>query len=302
MSGQSSYQSLSAALEGYLNLTREESAAFAVLPASSLPQADLRLSDALRRLPSSVGARIYVPPEPDGVRQRTVKYYVFQYDVSELRVRVERYTAQRARLSSKSVEGDMVNLLTLSEEQDLTFDELLRAAVHDAYAVTSGYAEALPFKACLLNEGVAVTPALDSNFAGATYSAGSYVRVLSAEEYGDGSGPFLGKGKIFLAREDGAAGSDSEAWQEQPEYVDTNGRVTFLIADSDGCRHSAQALERLYHLLQDFIFYSMLAQWYAMCAMPQDMLLMAESASSGRADVLIALDSAREERVENGFL
>lgn len=305
------YNTLSDALRGYLELTRKESAAYAVLPEPSLPQADLRLSDALRQLPSAAGAgRITIPRYGGGEKPRTLTYFVLQHDVAAMRLRVERITAQRARLTPKEVEGDLVSLLTISADQGLTFDELLQMAVSDAYAIFAGYAQHLPFKACLLDEGVEVTPVPYAEFTSPdsqqTYPAGAYVRALSDAELAAAS--HLGLGKIYLALKDGAhgyntlPGADASQWQEQPEYVDTRGRITLLIAEGEaGGQWDRQTLERLHRLLGDYIFCSILAQWYAMCAMLPDMQRWAEGAYSARGDIVVALVGAGHSRPETSF-
>jgi hypothetical protein len=290
---------LSEALQGYLALTEQELPACAVIPEPNLSAADRRLSEALAKMPSAAERQCTIRDVAGGCRPKTITYHIMQHDVAALRLRVERYTAQRARFASKSVEGDMVSLLTLSQERELTFDELMQAAALEAYSATAAYAKILPFKACILNEGVAITPVVDSEFTSpdspTTYRAGQYVRRLSGEEYGDGAGPYLGLGVILLAIEDGARGECEEQWQEQPEYVDTSGRITLLIAEDSehGCRWDVQTVERMHRIIADFLFHRILAQWYAICAMPADEQRMALSADSLRADLAIALGSAR---------
>jgi hypothetical protein len=293
----SAYHSLSEAIQGYIDLTRQEQAACAVLPPPTLPQAEERLSSALKKIPSASAARCTTVVNGDSQKPALIKYYIFQHSIGDLRLRVDRYTAQRARLLSKEVEGDRTELLTLADGQELTFDELLRQAVGDAYGVTSAYASRLPFRACLLNEGVDVQQVRESELASTTFAKGAYLRRIPDAAY-EGSGSlYLGIGKIYLALTEGASGSDiadESKFEEQPEYVETRGRATFLIAEQgDGARWDLQTLERIHEALGSYLFYAILAGWYMLCADEAAMQLNAGSASSALTDVAIALDAGR---------
>jgi hypothetical protein len=217
-----------------------------------------------------------------------------QYSLYALQQRVERYTAQRARLASKSVEGDMVGLLTLSAEQRITFDELLQSAVSEVYAVTSGYARPLPIRGCIVNEGVPIS--VFSNSASGSFAKGSYIRITSSAD---------SVGAIYLSLADGAQGSqvgNPAQWEVQPEYVDTSERVTLLLAEDRRIGvWGIQALEVIYRLIADQLYYHILAQWYAMCAMPDDAARAALSADDKRASLVIALDAARLEVEKESF-
>ena len=302
----SGYERLSAAVEGYVELTRGMGVAVAVMPAPDAEGASRRLGEALQRLPTGASERGLVVKDEDAHGgARRVRYYVMQHDIAALQRRVERYTAQRARMASQSAEGDMSGLLTLRREQELTFYELLSCAASGIYATTSGYAAELPFKGCLVNEGVNIAVVEASAFAaadGPTFAKGSYVRVVTAEELG--AEAHQGLGRIYLATAEGAHGystlpdyAGAPEWEAQPEYADTMNRVTLLIAEQPEGGWNRQELERMHALIGDYLFYDIVMRWFALCSQTTyqpDVQAAGEAAARKRYELVVALDGRTE--------
>lgn len=270
------------AIEGLIDLLACKQPEIAIVPEK--PKEGNGLSKAV----NSLGRMAIEAKEDFG--HFTFRYIVFQFDIKAIQTRVHRYTAQKARFLSNEAEGDMVNMLALTPDEELTFNEFLEDAVSDIYGALSGYSRRLPFKACLLDEGVDIEVLTTAEVKARTFTKDSYIRVKDTE---------TDPGKIYLALQDVPVNMDitnEDYWKPQPEYIDTKGRVTFAIAEDKGCvpTWDIQTMEIVWDNIKDYLFYSILYQWHSMAEKELEMNMNLLKAGDALGNIKIGLDNKQK--------